>query len=106
MNQAPILVILPFIVGVVVSIIFGVRIVQHYSRVDVVLKKWAQDNSCVILHGEIRWLRKGPFLLSADGQTVYYVKVRDENGNIRTGWVRCGGCFVGEWSGKVETRWD
>lgn len=39
-------------------------------------------------------------------QTVYRVTVEDGAGDVRRGWVRCGGFMVGLWSDKVQVKWD
>jgi hypothetical protein len=79
----------------------------HFSRSRSVLEQWADENGFEILHSEYRNLVRGPFFWTTSrGQTVYYVRVRDSNGLVRSGWVRCGGWFLGLMSDKAEVRWD
>ena len=49
---------------------------------------------------------RGPyFWTSSKGQTVYRVTV-EVRGGVRTGWVRCGGWWLGLLSDQAEVRWD
>ena len=78
----------------------------HISRSQKLLKDWANGNGYQFLSVEYRMFRKGPFVWSGRGQTVYRVEVRDEQGVERKGWVRCGSWWAGVFSDKVEARWD
>ena len=79
----------------------------HFSRSRSLLEQWAMENGYELLHTEHRNLFRGPFFwTSSKGQTVYYVKVRDRNGATRSGWVRCGGWWLGLLSDKTEVRWE
>jgi len=54
-----------------------------------------------------RLLFRGPyFWTTSKGQTVYRVTVEDKPGGLRTGWVRCGGWWLGLMSNHVEACWD
>ena len=94
----------PLIIVVVVLGIAGIA--WHFSRSRSLLEQWAAENGYQILHSEYRNLVKGPFFWSSKGQTVYYVKVRDNQGNVRTGWLRCGGWWLGLMSDRTEVRWE
>src|SRR5262245_52480056 len=79
----------------------------YYSRSRELLEVWAKQNGFRLLQSERRCLLRGPFLWgSSKNQTVYRVKIRDEAGRIRSGWVRCGGWCLGLFSDQVEVRWD
>lgn len=79
----------------------------HFSRSHSVLEQWADENGYEILHSEYRHFFRGPFFwTSSKGQTVYYVSVRVNSGELRSGWVRCGGWFLGLLSNKAEVRWE
>jgi hypothetical protein len=97
----PAIVILAFIA-------FGVLlIVWTFSRSRSVLDEWARANGFRILSSKFRWVRKGPFFwTSSKGQMVYYVTVMNSDGTRRSGYVRCGGFFLGLLTDKVEVRWD
>lgn len=72
-----------------------------------VLTDWARRNGWTILHSEARHLLTGPFFLrAANSQQVYRVTVRDKHGKIRSGWVRCGGLWLGFFSSRAEVEWD
>jgi len=92
---------------VVVAIFVVGSIVWHFSRSRSVLEQWAEQHGFEILHSEYRNLLRGPFFwTTSKGQTVYYVKVRDSHGAERSGWVRCGGWFLGLMTDKAEVRWE
>jgi hypothetical protein len=78
-----------------------------FSRSRSLLEQWAADNGFEILEREYRTFRRGPFFwTSSKNQAVYHVKVRDREGNVRSGWVRCGGWFLGLLSDQTEVRWE
>jgi len=90
-----------------VLVICGGAFYFQYSRSRSLLEGWAAQNGYEILQREFRYLRRGPFFwTSSKGQTVYYVSVRDREGQVRFGFVRCGGWWLGLWSAKTEVRWD
>lgn len=72
------------------------------------VKRWATNTGCELLHSEYRMLSTGPFFDPVDAKTevVYYVKVRDRQGNARSGWVRFGRRFWGLLSDKARVRWE
>jgi len=84
----------------------GLMLYVHIRRAQTLLKGWAEENGYEILEAEHRLFRKGPYIWSARGQVVYRVRVHDEQGVERLGWVRCGSWFAGVLSDKVESRWD
>jgi hypothetical protein len=79
----------------------------NVSRSRTLLQGWAAKSGFEILQSEFRFVRRGPFFwTSSKGQTVYYVRVQDGQGQVRSGWVRCGGWWLGLWSDRTEVRWD
>jgi hypothetical protein len=79
----------------------------QYSRSRTLLERWAMQNDFELLSSDYRYLRKGPFTwTSSRNQTVYFVTVRDKQNQVRSGWVRCGGWWVGLYSDKTEVAWD
>lgn len=79
----------------------------QYSRSRTLLEGWALQNDFELLSSDYRYLRKGPFTwTSSRNQTVYYVTVGDKQNQVRSGWVRCGGWWVGLYSGETEVAWD
>jgi hypothetical protein len=92
-------------IGVLVLIVL--IYVWHFSRSSLLLEQWASDNGYELLRREYRVLRRGPFFWTTSrGQTVYYVEIRDCQGHIRAGWVRCGSWWTGLLSDKVEAHWE
>ena len=77
----------------------------YFSRSRQILKNWARDNHYAIVSSEYRLLFKGPFW-AANNQAVYYVTVQTADGRTRSGWVRCGGFFLGMLADKADVRWD
>ena len=95
-----------FVIVIVVVVGIG-ALAWHFFRSRSLLQQWAAENGYEILHSEYRTVFRGPFFwTTSKGQTVYYVKIRDRDGNERTGWVRCGGWWLGLMSDKTEVRWE
>jgi hypothetical protein len=86
--------------------IVAVALYLHITRSQKLLKRWAADSGVELLHAEHRMFRKGPFVWSSRSQSVYRVEVRDPQGVVHKGWVRCGSWWGGVFSDKVEARWD
>jgi hypothetical protein len=97
---------LGFLAVVVLAGFVGLMLYVQIRRAQTLLKGWAEENGYEILEAEHRLFRKGPYVWSARGQVVYRVRVRDQHGVERLGWVRCGSWFAGVLSNKVESRWD
>jgi hypothetical protein len=72
---------------------------------NTILQRWAERAGYRIVHQERRYLRTGPFLLTARGQQVFYVTVEGAVGG-RSGYVRCGHWFWGVWSDAAEVHWQ
>ena len=71
------------------------------------LDHWTQQNGLQVRSRERCWFFKGSFFWnSSDGQRVYRVVVQDRDGRIRSGYVRCGGFWLGLLSDRVDVRWD
>jgi hypothetical protein len=68
------------------------------------LKNWAKNNGLKILHSKARIFFCGPFTWSSlRHQTVYSIRVRDQGGRERSGWVCVGGLSGDE--PEIEVRW-
>jgi hypothetical protein len=84
-----------------------VSIVWSFGRGQSMLNNWAKANGFRIIDAERRSLRRGPFLFTTGkGQEVHYVAVEDAQGQRRSGYVRCGGMFLGMMSDAVAVKWD
>jgi hypothetical protein len=76
-------------------------------RSEALINGWARANGLTIVDKESRTFLRGPmFWTTSKGQTVYRITVRDQYGSQRTGWIRCGGRWMGLHSDKVDVRWD
>lgn len=95
------------LVAALVIILVVVSLFWNISRSRSILDDWAESEGVEILGREYRNVFRGPFFwTTAKGQTVYHVRVRYPDGRERTGWVRCGGWFLGLMSDHAEVRWD
>ena len=89
------------------SVALVLAITWTFWRSNALLYRWAERNHYRIVRKRFRWFRRGPFFwTSSNVQTVYYVTVEDTMGRPRTGWVRCGGWYLGLWSDKAEVQWE
>jgi hypothetical protein len=71
------------------------------------IDQWATDNGYELVDAQPRNFLRGPFFLrSSEGQSVYYITIRDQFGMTRYGWVRCGGWWLGLLSNSVKVKWD
>lgn len=95
------------LIPVALAFLAIVFLVLEITRPIEILNQWAGDNSFEILNYERRYVRRGPFFWTTSrGQVVYYVCVKAENGEIRSGWVRCGNWWLGLWINEADVRWD
>jgi hypothetical protein len=95
------------VIAIVLLVSFGiVMLLFQFSRARSILELWADENRYEIVSSEHRWLG-GPFWWrKGKGQEVYYVTVRTADGQVRRGWVRCGGWFLGVMSNAADVEWD
>jgi hypothetical protein len=97
----------PFISFLVVAALVIGSLQWRISRSRFLLEQWAVKNGFDILHSESRDLFQGPFFWTTSrGQTVFYVRVRDDQGRERSGWIRFGGWITGLWTDKSEVKWE
>jgi hypothetical protein len=91
------------LIGVVFLVTF---LLFHFSRARSILEQWAETNGYEIVSSEHRFLG-GPFWWrKSKGQEVYYVIIQTPDGQLKRGWVRCGGWFSGIFSNKADVEWD
>jgi hypothetical protein len=98
----------PVVLIPVVIVLAILNITWRSNRSLSMIEQWARENGYELLSSERRWFFRGPFSFWSGTKkyTIYYVSVRDGGGNIRRGWVRCGGWFLGLWSDAVCVEWD
>jgi hypothetical protein len=95
------------IFGIVIFVAFGVAmLIFHFSRAKSILEQWAETNGFELLSSERRWFGGTFWWRKSKGQEVYYVTIRTPDGQIRKGWVRCGGWFLGILSDQADVEWD
>jgi hypothetical protein len=90
---------------VAVSVIASV---WYMTRSFSIVERWAERNGYRIIRQDSRVFFRGPFSWnSSNSQDVYRVTVEDRSGNRKSGWIRCGGWFLGPLlSDDVEEAWD
>src|SRR3954469_4555687 len=100
--DSPLILLIPVFVGLLI-----LSFAWQFGRSQSLLDTWAAENGYHIIHKEYRNFFRGPFFwTTSKGQTVYYVTVQDKAGWTRSGWVRCGGWWLGLLTDHVEVRWD
>jgi hypothetical protein len=91
----------------VVLILAGVSVMWRSQRIDTLLRTWADENGYRLISAEYCWFWKVPYWFSSSkSQAVYRVQVEDQAGQVRGGYVRLGGWFLGLWSDAVDVTWD
>jgi hypothetical protein len=93
--------------GIAMAALFVGLWVFALTRARTILKRWANSNGYRIVEQQRRHLRRGPFFwTTGKGQVVYRIVAESLDGQIRHGYVRCGGIFLGVLSDHAEVRWD
>lgn len=79
---------------------------QHVRGRNMV-RDWAYREGMELIAADLCWFWRGPFWLrSGKGNLVYRVLVRDAAGDMHSGYVRCGGLFLGMLSDEIAVEWD
>jgi hypothetical protein len=78
----------------------------HWFRSKFLLRKWAKENGFELVKMNLPWFCSSPFWWTSRRQEVLRIRVRDHNGRERSGWVRCGGWWLGVLVNKIEVEWD
>ena len=75
---------------------------------DSIVLRWAEKNHFQLLQFRERALfESAPFPFLGSNKTPnYFVRVRDERGKERQGWMRVGTIFGGIWEDEIEVKWD
>ncbi len=89
---------------VAAAIIWGVF--WEERRSTQILKDWAQREGLKLLFSERRHYVRLEEFKASRSQAVFRVKVQDEKGFTRQGWVRCGGWWIGLLQNCAEAQWD
>jgi len=90
-----------FVIAVIWYPIFRTR------RVHTLLSGWSAECGFEIIRSRWAGYRLRPFPLAWFGnQTVYWLLVRDRDGQEHTCWLKLGAFFTGLLSDNVEVRWE
>ena len=91
----------------IVLVLGGTYIWWYFTRSRNMVEQWARDNGLELIEAERRWFRRGTFWWrTGKGQEVFRVTIRDGSGQVRSGYVRVGGFFLGLLSDQVNVEWD
>jgi hypothetical protein len=102
-------IILQIVVVSVFAVLFAGFLFWFKASSKAILRKWAKENGFQIVKSRQGSFFTGRFKWWTNGrmQDIYFVKVRDQDGHERSGWVRCGSFFGGVlFSNQIEVRWD
>ena len=96
----------PFVAAIVMAALVF-YFIWYFPRARSLVRHWAIRNGFELLELEHRWLFTGPFFWNhSRNQSIFRVRVRDRNGGLRLGWVRCGGFFTGVFTDEASVIWD
>ncbi len=77
------------------------------QRVDDILMRWADANGLWLIRYRRSWrFWKVSGQDAPTGRDVVYVTVRDPQGDVHTGWVRCGSRWFGLFSDDAGVEWE
>ncbi|MGA3163939.1 MAG: hypothetical protein ABSD77_07080 [Verrucomicrobiota bacterium] len=91
-------------------LVFGVGgfayVIWSFSRSKLLLRRWAEKNKFQILQSTLKPFSKGIFKFFGGLQTEYYVRIRDQEGQEHSGWLRYEGGFWTAIFKLPEIRWE
>jgi len=101
-NEWVLVSIVPF---VLVCLVVAVVLARRTTGPAAALAAWAREHGLEILEANRRYFFRGSFRLPRSaGQSIYRIRVRDEDGGERSGIARVGGFFgLGK---EVRVVWD
>lgn len=92
--------------GAVVALVVW-SVFQGEARAEATLQTWLRDNNYELLQKAAPWIKDNPFLWSSNrGQKVFYVTIRQPDGQLRRAWIRCGHALWGAFVDGIEVKWD
>ncbi len=95
------------LVFVLLAMIVGFLWWWHFTRSRNMVEQWARSNGLELIGAERRFLRRGTYWWrTGKGQEVFHITVRDSSGQVRRGYVRVGGWFLGLLSDQIDVEWD
>ena len=84
---------------VLVLVIF--LVIFEFRRTNYKLKSWAAQNGYSITKVSSKGGRKNPFFFNLKRANVYYVKVLDQEGQLRGCWLR-----IPQYGYEIECKWE
>lgn len=90
----------------IVLVLGGTHIWWYFTRSRNMVEQWARDNGLDLIAARRQVLFYGPFCWQIGRRAVFRVTVRDASGQVRHGYVRVGGFFLGLLSDQVNVEWD
>ena len=93
------------LVLLVISIL--ILLVWSGPRSAKMVHKWASRNGLRIMKMKRRFLRVGPFsIFYAVSSPIYHVVVQTIEGEVRSGWIKCGSYSLGILADDVVVSWN
>lgn len=100
----------PFLIVLIALLLIGgaiVRTLWYSQRALVLAEQWARHSRRELLEFRPCWLWWGPFWWRRFGDhVVARIMVRTRAGDDRSGWMRCGGRYLGFSNRGVEVVWE
>jgi hypothetical protein len=79
----------------------------RYHRAATMIDEWASHEGLEVVSKSVCWFWPGPFWFrTSRNQVVYRVRVRDQEGQEYSGYIRLGNWFLGLWIDEVAVEWD
>jgi hypothetical protein len=95
------------VIPIMVVAVVALYILWFFKRSRSMLQQWATANGYAVLYAQPRNFRRGPLLWkSSKNQAVYFIKVRDQEGRERSGWLCLGSFWTGLFSNKAKVKWE
>lgn len=91
----------PEIFATMILILVIIATIFTFKFADRKLNTWASENRFEIVKVSSGLLKKNPFFFSLKKARVYYVLVRDKDGNERRCWVQ-----VTEYGYAIDWKWE
>jgi len=92
------------LVLVLVTVVVPIALMWEKKRSAEIVRGWAERNGFTVHETEFRALKRGPFSLTTwNFQAVRRVVVSGQDGERKTGWVRCNAYLP---ANNVEVRWE
>jgi hypothetical protein len=90
------------------GLLFLAIVILHIRLAKYRIKQWAAQKGFNITECKICLKRIGPFsyIGTSGSQSVFKIEAVNSNGEVKKGYVRAGGFFLGLLRKRVEVKWD